>query len=299
MGQAPSLSTTKHSIFSFLRRPAIPVFKPFFTGSAPGLGAALEPHSSDVLAGDWEVQDVQGEPPLSVASDPSRSPVWVIDRDKSAAASCRRLDSIVIGSVEAAVSCVRSGATLSARGPRLDQARPRAHRSRVDAAVDLGNEPPLSVDGGTGGVIDRRRVSVQWFSGTILTGVCGAALMGGAVFASLDGETNFATCRSGSRTRSAAPSRDRRQARQPQERPAAAGWRKRRHPPGAPDQQHHQNRRPRNRANALAHPRVCQPHHDEHGIRRDRAAFQSAEDAGAGRRRRRAGRRSAGRRARR
>ena len=75
----------------------------------------------------------------------------------------------------------------------LNQARPRAHRSRVDAAVDLGNEPPLSVDGGSGGVIDRRRVSVQWFSGTILTGVCGAALMGGAVFASLDGETNFAT----------------------------------------------------------------------------------------------------------
>ena len=59
--------------------------------------------------------------------------------------------------------------------------------------IDLGNEPPLSVDGGTGGVIDRRRVSAQWFSGTILTGVCGAALMGGAVFASLDGETNFAS----------------------------------------------------------------------------------------------------------
>jgi murein DD-endopeptidase MepM/ murein hydrolase activator NlpD len=76
----------------------------------------------------------------------------------------------------------------------LDNGRPqRQHRARVDAAADLGNEPPLSVDGGTGGVIDRRRVSVQWFSGTILTGVCGAALMGGAVFASLDGETNFAT----------------------------------------------------------------------------------------------------------
>jgi murein DD-endopeptidase MepM/ murein hydrolase activator NlpD len=70
----------------------------------------------------------------------------------------------------------------------------RPHRSRAyPEATDLGNEPPLSVDGGTGGVIDRRRVSVQWFSGTILTGVCGAALMGGAVFASLDGETNFAT----------------------------------------------------------------------------------------------------------
>ena len=62
----------------------------------------------------------------------------------------------------------------------------------VPATIDLGNEPPLSVDGGTRVGIDRRRISVQWFSGTILTGLCGAALMGGAVFASLDGETNFA-----------------------------------------------------------------------------------------------------------
>ncbi len=59
-------------------------------------------------------------------------------------------------------------------------------------SVDLGHEPPLSVDGGNG-LVDRRRLSVQWFCGTILTGLCGAALMGGAVFASLDGETNFAT----------------------------------------------------------------------------------------------------------
>ena len=58
--------------------------------------------------------------------------------------------------------------------------------------IDLGNEPPLSVDGETHGVIDRRRISAQWFSGTILTGLCGAALMGGAVFTSLDGEAHFA-----------------------------------------------------------------------------------------------------------
>ena len=58
--------------------------------------------------------------------------------------------------------------------------------------IDLGNEPPLSVDGTEAAVIDRRRVSVQWFSGTILTGLCGAALIGGAVFASLDGEMTFA-----------------------------------------------------------------------------------------------------------
>src|SRR3954466_5014037 len=58
--------------------------------------------------------------------------------------------------------------------------------------IDLGHEPPLSVDGSEAAVIDLRRVSVQWFSGTILTGLCGAALIGGAVFASLDGEMTFA-----------------------------------------------------------------------------------------------------------
>jgi murein DD-endopeptidase MepM/ murein hydrolase activator NlpD len=74
----------------------------------------------------------------------------------------------------------------------LDQARShRAHRSRFNES-ELGNEPPLSVDGGNAHLIDRRRISVQWFAGTILTAVSGAALMGGAVFTSLDGETNFA-----------------------------------------------------------------------------------------------------------
>jgi len=59
--------------------------------------------------------------------------------------------------------------------------------------MNLGHESPLSVDGGDSAFVDRRRVSVQWFAGTILTALCGAALMGGAVFTSLDGETNFAT----------------------------------------------------------------------------------------------------------
>ena len=61
----------------------------------------------------------------------------------------------------------------------------------VSATPVIGNEPPLSVDG-EAGELNRRRISVQWFSGTILTGLCGAALMGGAVFAALDGEANFA-----------------------------------------------------------------------------------------------------------
>ena len=77
----------------------------------------------------------------------------------------------------------------------MDHGRLRgAHRlGNEPDPIDLGNEPPLSVDGETTGLVDPRRVSVQWFSGTILTGFCGAALMGGAVFASLDGQTNFAT----------------------------------------------------------------------------------------------------------
>jgi murein DD-endopeptidase MepM/ murein hydrolase activator NlpD len=77
----------------------------------------------------------------------------------------------------------------------LDQSKRRAaFRSSLEAErIELGNEPPLSVDGENSGLVDRRRVSLQWFSGTILTGLCGATLMGGAVFAALDGETNFAT----------------------------------------------------------------------------------------------------------
>ena len=66
------------------------------------------------------------------------------------------------------------------------------HYGRETEVIDLGHEPPLSVDGSEAAVIDRRRVSVQWFSGTILTGLCGAALIGGAVFTSLDGEMTFA-----------------------------------------------------------------------------------------------------------
>lgn len=78
-------------------------------------------------------------------------------------------------------------------GGRLSQRSARGGAyGRETGIIDLGHEPPLSVDGTEAAVIDRRRVSVQWFSGTILTGLCGAALIGGAVFASLDGEMTFA-----------------------------------------------------------------------------------------------------------
>jgi murein DD-endopeptidase MepM/ murein hydrolase activator NlpD len=82
---------------------------------------------------------------------------------------------------------------LGELGERLSQRTARGGAyGRETGIIDLGHEPPLSVDGSEAAVIDRRRVSVQWFSGTILTGLCGAALIGGAVFASLDGEMTFA-----------------------------------------------------------------------------------------------------------
>jgi murein DD-endopeptidase MepM/ murein hydrolase activator NlpD len=74
----------------------------------------------------------------------------------------------------------------------LDHAKARDSQKAKPATIDLGNEPPLSVDGELRSDFDRRRVSVRWLSGTILTGLCGAALMGGAVFAALDGEAHFA-----------------------------------------------------------------------------------------------------------
>jgi murein DD-endopeptidase MepM/ murein hydrolase activator NlpD len=74
----------------------------------------------------------------------------------------------------------------------LDQARSHGTNRSRQIEAELGNEPPLSVDGDQAGLVDRRRVSVQWLAGTILTALSGAALMGGAVFTSLDGGTNFA-----------------------------------------------------------------------------------------------------------
>ena len=77
-------------------------------------------------------------------------------------------------------------------GHRLEHARARDSLKTKPIAIDLGNEPPISVDGDPRSDFDRRRVSVRWLSGTILTGLCGAALMGGAVFAALDGQAHFA-----------------------------------------------------------------------------------------------------------
>ncbi len=58
--------------------------------------------------------------------------------------------------------------------------------------ASLGNEPPLTT-GGRSGPPDRREVSARWLSGTFLTGVTSAVLMGVALVAALDGREQLAT----------------------------------------------------------------------------------------------------------
>lgn len=67
------------------------------------------------------------------------------------------------------------------------------HKTRVveDVEVDLGSEPPLLADG-SGAPFDRRKVSLRWLAGTVLTGMTSAFLMGGALVVALDGRHSLA-----------------------------------------------------------------------------------------------------------
>lgn len=77
------------------------------------------------------------------------------------------------------------------KGCELQQRRSAGSWRDATSAVGLGDEPPLGVGGGEQ-QIDRRRVSVRWLAATLLTGLCGSFLMGGAVYAALDGDHRFA-----------------------------------------------------------------------------------------------------------
>jgi murein DD-endopeptidase MepM/ murein hydrolase activator NlpD len=77
----------------------------------------------------------------------------------------------------------------------LDSARRVAGRGThgPDGTIDLGNEPPLGLDGAVEEPIDRRRVSIRWLAATVLVAFAGGGLMAGAVWAALDGEYRFAS----------------------------------------------------------------------------------------------------------
>lgn len=52
--------------------------------------------------------------------------------------------------------------------------------------IDLGVEPPIEANGRRHAAFDRRRVSLRWMSGTVLTAIAGAGLIGSAIYAALD-----------------------------------------------------------------------------------------------------------------
>ena len=60
------------------------------------------------------------------------------------------------------------------------------------AAADIGFEPAIEVNGERHRPFDRRRVSLRWLLGTVLTGLCGAGLITAAIYAALDHQSNFA-----------------------------------------------------------------------------------------------------------
>lgn len=67
----------------------------------------------------------------------------------------------------------------------------RASRAlpHVRQTVELGSEPPLGVAGASD-PLDRRAINLRWLAGTVLTGMTGAGLLGGAIFSTLNGKTD-------------------------------------------------------------------------------------------------------------
>ena len=65
-------------------------------------------------------------------------------------------------------------------------------QSHAHSSVDLGDTPPLVVYDEGNGLPDRRKVSLRWLTGTVLTGLTSVMLMGGALVAALDGQYRVA-----------------------------------------------------------------------------------------------------------
>ncbi|MCI4678138.1 M23 family metallopeptidase [Rhodoblastus acidophilus] len=70
----------------------------------------------------------------------------------------------------------------------------RSYRSGKLGAplAPIGVEPPIVAQGDRLGVESQRRVSPRWLAGTALTGLIGAGLLGGAIYAAFDRQAYFA-----------------------------------------------------------------------------------------------------------
>ena len=167
-------------------------------------------------------------------------------------ASCRPIDSRGLPTASGASLVAASHLRSEAQGTAsLDQTRSRgAIRSRQADAIELGNEPPLSVDGGSSGFVDRRRVSVQWFAGTILTALMRRCSHGRRRFHVARRRSQFRVVARTGRSRAARRARRRRRKRRAQKRPPADRGRADIRAPGNPRLHHQPCRQPRGRARA-------------------------------------------------
>lgn len=68
----------------------------------------------------------------------------------------------------------------------------KSRRDRRAEVPDLGLAPPIEADGAEHSAIERRRVSLRWLLGTVLTGLAGMSLIGAAIYAAFDRESRFA-----------------------------------------------------------------------------------------------------------
>ena len=68
----------------------------------------------------------------------------------------------------------------------------RLQPARFGAGIEFGVEPAIEAGGGRHASFDRRKVSLRWFIGTLLTGLSGGALIGAAIYAALGHQTYFA-----------------------------------------------------------------------------------------------------------
>ena len=56
----------------------------------------------------------------------------------------------------------------------MESGRRTVGRNAPLTSIELGNEPPLGLDGDVEEPIDRRRVSIRWLAATVLAAVSGA-----------------------------------------------------------------------------------------------------------------------------
>jgi murein DD-endopeptidase MepM/ murein hydrolase activator NlpD len=76
--------------------------------------------------------------------------------------------------------------TLAAAFPRPSQ------RDRALVGLELGVEPPIRLGDDRLDRNERRRASLRWLAGAALTGLCGVALIGAALYFDLDSQYQFA-----------------------------------------------------------------------------------------------------------